>query len=411
MLFHRPTISSHINTPKYPTAIRVWVQFTASISSLRVKWRKDQMLDQAINNDKQWRLCAKVVKEVLNEPGQVIPLRYLEKRRERLRLPVKVDTFLSQNPLLFDVYYDRIKPKTQPVKFLKVSDRLQRVLDRNERVYRENEALIVAKLCKLLMMSRDNVVSADKLAHVKREFGFPNDFLVDLVPRYPDYFRLVGSPGDGNSYLELVSWNPRLAKSVIEQRADEESELTGIKIRPSFNWKLPSGFLIKKEMREWIRDWMERPYISPYDDASNFDQASLEMEKRTVGVFHELLSLSLYKRIPVPILGKFIEEYRFSNAFSSVFTRHSGIFYMSLKGGIKTAMLREAYKGDELIDRDPLLEVNDNFIELLAEGHKQREEQLKLKRQAVKDDTGVVPVGKSTLKDLDLTESEELYSS
>ncbi|CAH1431762.1 unnamed protein product [Lactuca virosa] len=140
-------------------------------------------------------------------------------------------------------------------------------------------------------------------------------------------------------------------------------------------------------MREWIRDWMELPYISPYDDASDLDQASQEMEKRTVGVFHELLSLSLYKRIPVPILGKFTEEYRFSNSFSSVFTRHSGIFYMSLKGGIKTAMLREAYKGDELIDRDPLLEINDNFILLLAEGHKQRIEKLNLQKQAVENNT------------------------
>ena len=59
-----------------------------------------------------------------------------------------------------------------------------------------------------------------------------------------------------------------------------------------------------------------------------------------VGVFHELLSLSLHKRIPVPILGKFCDEYRFSNAFSTTFTRHSGIFYLSLKGGIETAVLR-----------------------------------------------------------------------
>lgn len=396
---------------KNSTAIRVWVNFTASISSLKVVWRKDQKLDQAIQNDKSWRQCAKVVKEVSNEPGQVIPLRYLEKRRERLRLPIKIETFLSQNPLLFDVYYDQIKPKTQPVKFLKISDRLQRVLDENERIYLENELLIVAKLCKLLMMSKNNVVSADKLVHVKREFGFPNDFMEKLVPKYPDYFRLIGDGREGNSFLELVSWNPKFAKSVIEQRADEESELTGIKIRPSFNWKLPSGFLIRKEMREWIRDWMERPYISPYDDASSFNQASQEMEKRTVGVLHELLSLSLYKRIPVPILGKFTEEYRFSNAFSSVFTRHSGIFYMSLKGGIKTAMLREAYKGDELIDRDPLVKVNDNLVELLAEGRKQREEQLKLKKQAVKDDVDMVSMTNSTTNDLDLSESEELYSS
>ncbi|KAL8192052.1 hypothetical protein R6Q57_028173 [Mikania cordata] len=410
MLIHSPNLFSYFNVSRNSTAIRVWIQFTASISSLKVVWRKDRKLDQAIENDKSWRLCTKVVKEVLNEPGQIIPLRYLEKRRERLRLPIKIETFLSQNPVLFDVYYDRIKPKTQPVKFLRVSDRLQRVLDENERIYLENEPLIVAKLSKLLMMSKDNVVSTDKLVHVKRDFGFPNDFLVNLVPKYPDYFRLVGNPGEGNSFLELVSWNPRFAKSVIEQRADEESELTGVTIRPSFNWKLPPGFLIRKEMREWIRDWMERPYISPYDDASNLDQASQEMEKRMVGVFHELLSLSLYKRIPVPILGKFTEEYRFSNAFSSVFTRHSGIFYISLKGGIKTAMLREAYKGDELIDRDPLLKVNDNFVELLYEGHKQREEQLNLQKQAVKNDIDMVSIAKNTLNDLDLSESEELYN-
>lgn len=411
MFFHSHTISSYLNTSCSSTKIRVWIQFTAPISSLKVVWRKDKKLDQVIEDDKSWRQCAKVVKEVLNEPSQVIPLRYLEKRRERLRLPIKIRTLLSRYPGLFDVYYDRINPKAQPVKFLKISDRLQQVLDEEERIYLENEPLIVAKLCKLLMMSKDNVVSADKLVHVKREFGFPNDILINLVPRYPEYFKLTGSPGEGNSYLQLVSWNRNFARSVIEQRADEESELTGIKIRPSFNWKLPSGFFIRKEMREWIRDWMERPYISPYDDASNLDQASLEMEKRTVGVFHELLSLSLYKRIPVPILGKFTEEYRFSNAFSSVFTRHSGIFYMSLKGGIKTAVLREAYKGSVLIDRDPLLEIKDNFVELLAEGHRQRDIQLNYQKQEVQNNMEIVATRNGTLNDLELTESEELYSS
>lgn len=387
MIFNISTVSSHLkNNPKSLSQFRVWFQFSASISSLKVVWRKDNKLDQAIENDKQWRLCAKVVKEVLNEPGQVIPLRYLEKRRERLRLPVKIKTFLTRNPCLFDTYLDRIKPKTEPVPFLRVSNRLRRVLEEEERLYRENEPLIVAKLCKLLMMAKNNVVSVDKLVHVKREFGFPNGFLEDLVPRYPDCFRLVGSPGEGSLFLELASWKDEFAKSVIEERADKESEMTGIRVRPSFNWKLPPGCFLRKEMREWVRDWMELPYISPYEDASGLDQASREMEKRTVGVFHELLSLSIYKRIPVPILGKFTEDYRFSNAFSSVFTRQAGIFYMSLKGGIKTAMLREAYKGDELIDRDPLHKIKENFVELLAEGHRERVEQLRLQKESMQKD-------------------------
>ncbi|KAK4281141.1 hypothetical protein QN277_012666 [Acacia crassicarpa] len=357
-----------------------------SISSLKVEWMKDSKLDRAIEKDKRYKLCARVLKEVLNEPGQVIPLRFLEKRRERMRLNVRITTFLNQNPGMFDVYFDRIKRKSEPVRFLRVSDRLRNFLEEEQRIYRENEPLIVTKLCKLLMMSKNKVISADKLLHVKREFGFPNDFLVNLIPKYLQYFRLIGCPGEGKSFLELVSWDPEFAKSVIEQRAEGETKLTGIRVLPNFIVKLPPGFFLKQEMREWTRDWIELGYISPYEDVSHLDQASREMEKRTIGVFHELLSLSLYKRIPVPILGKFCDEYRFSNAFSSAFTRHSGIFYMSLKGGIKTAVLREAYKNDELIDRDPLLEIKGKFVELLEEGWRQRAEELRLQGEQSKKD-------------------------
>lgn len=399
MLFNLySSISSH-STSRI-SKLKSCVEFRTSISSLKVAWRKDHKLDQAIENDKQWRLCARVVKEVLNEPGQVIPLRYLEKRRERLRLPIKIQTFLSRNPGLFDIYMDRIRPKSDPVQFVRVSNRLRQFLEEEKRIYLENEPLIVSKLCKLLMMSKNRVVSADKLVEVKREFGFPNDFLVNLVPKYPEYFRLVGAPGEGKSYLELVSWNPDYAKSVIELRAEEESRLTGIKVRPSFNWKLPPGFFIKKEMREWVRDWLEIPYISPYGDVSQLEQSSREMEKRNVGVFHELLSISVYKRIPVPVLGKFCEDYRFSNAFASVFTRHSGIFYMSLKGGIQTAILREAYKGEELIDRDPLIEIKDKFVELLAEGHKWRSEQLKIQSAMIEKDMELMALRKTEINGL-----------
>lgn len=354
------------------------------ISSLKVVWRKDRKLDGAIENDKRYKLCYRVVKEVLNEPGQVIPLRYLEKRRERMRLKVGIQAFLTGNPGLFDSYYDRIKPRTNLVPFLRVSDRLKEFLEEERRIYAEHEPWIVSKLCKLLMMSKDKVLSVDKLVHVKREFGFPNDFLVNLVPKYPQYFRLSGCPGEGKSFLELVSWNNEFAKSVIERRAEEESRLTAIRVRPNFNVKLPVGFFLRKEMREWIRDWMELDHVSPYEDVSHLDQASREMEKRTVGVFHELLSLSLHKRVPVPILGKFSDEYRFSNAFSSAFTRHSGIFYLSLKGGIETAMLREAYKDDALIDWDPLLEIKGKFVALLEQGWRERAEQLRFHREEVK---------------------------
>uniref|UniRef100_A0A7N0U097 PORR domain-containing protein n=1 Tax=Kalanchoe fedtschenkoi TaxID=63787 RepID=A0A7N0U097_KALFE len=362
------------------------VKFTASMSNLKVAWRKDWRLDEAIQADKHYKLCARVVREMLNEPGQVIPLRYLENRRERLRSRVKIKTFIDRNPGLFETYYDKIKPKTVPVVFVRASERLEKFLEEEKRIYVENEMLIVAKLCKLLMMAKNKVISVEKLFHVKRDFGFPNDFMVSIVPKYDEYFRIVGDPGEGNSFLQLAKWNPEFAKSVIELRAEEEEALTGIGVRPNFNVKLPPGFVLKKEMREWVRDWLEMAYVSPYDNVSHLDQASPEMEKRTIGVFHELLSLSLLKRMPVPTIGKFSEEFRLSNAFSSAFTRHSGIFYLSLKGGIKTAVLREAYRGNQLVDRDPLLEINERFVNLLAEGHREKAEAMRLRREAVENE-------------------------
>ncbi|KAK8587746.1 hypothetical protein V6N13_086721 [Hibiscus sabdariffa] len=393
MLLKSQTIFSSVSglklNPKSFLNPNFTLQFNP-ISSLKVVWRKDRKLDRAIENDKRYKLCARVVREVLNEPGQAIPLCYLAKRRERLRLSVTVKTFINNNPGLFDTYYDRIRPKSDLVSFLRPSNRLRNFLEEEKRIYDENEELVVSKLCKLLMMSRYKVISVDKLVHVKREFGLPNDFLVNLVPKYSNYFRLTGSPGEGQSFLELVEWNPEFAKSVIELRAEEESRLTGIRVRPNFSYKLPPGFSLRKEMREWVRDWLELDYISPYEDASHLDQASREMEKRMVGVLHELLSLSLLKRVPVPILGKFTNDYRFSNAFSSAFTRHSGIFYVSIKGGIETAVLRESYEGDKLIDKDPLHEIKDKFVELLEEGWRERAEMSRLRTEQIKKDMEIM---------------------
>ncbi|PKA46406.1 hypothetical protein AXF42_Ash020297 [Apostasia shenzhenica] len=358
------------------------------VSSLKVAWRKEPSLDAAIERDKRYRLCARVVREVFNEPGCRIPVRYLEKRRQRLRLPFRVKTFLSRYPNLFDIYSDRIKPSSSPVPFLRPSSGLLSFISRQSSIRSRLEPLALSKLCKLLMMSRHRALPASKLFAVKRDFALPDDFLVSLVPRYPDLFRLVGGGGDdASSFLELVSWREEYAKSAIQIRADEESRLTGVRIRPNFSIRLPAGFYLRREMREWTRDWLELPYISPYEDASGLHPSSPEMEKRSVAVFHELLSLSMMRRMAVPVVGKFCEEYRFSNAFGNTFTRHPGIFYVSLKGGIKTAMLREAYdENGDLVDRDPFLEMKDKFVEMMEEGHREWMESIRSKRDAVQKD-------------------------
>ncbi|KAL6626319.1 hypothetical protein ACP70R_030045 [Stipagrostis hirtigluma subsp. patula] len=357
---------------------RLPLSTTRCISSLKVPWRRDPALDAAIARDRRFRLASRLVREVLLSPGRRLLLRFLNRRRERIRLPVRVPTFLRRYPTLLSV-----SPPPEPV--ASPSPQLLAFLDFASRLHELHAPLLASRLAKLLMMSSSRALPVCKIAAAKRDFGLPDDFLVSLVPRYPHLFRLVGDPGpdaSGNAFLELVSWDDRLAKSVIELRADKEADVVGIRPRPNFTVKLPRGFYLKKEMREWVRDWLELPYVSPYASASELHPASPEAEKRLIGVLHEVLSLSVERRMAVPIIGKFCEEYRLSNAFANAFTRHPGIFYVSLKGGIKTAVLREAYNEDgELVDRDPMIELKERFVAIMDEGHKEYLEGLRRKNE------------------------------
>lgn len=353
------------------------------ISSLKVPWKRDPALDAAIARDRRFLQASRLVREVLLSPGRRLLFRYLTKRRERIKLPVHVPTFLRHYPTLLAV-------SAPPEPVASPSPHLLAFLDFASRLYELHAPLLASRLAKLLMISSTRALPVTKIAAAKRYFGLPDDFLASLVPRYPGLFRLVGDPGpdaSGNAFLELVAWDDELAKSVIEAKADKEADVVGIRPRPNFTVKLPKGFYLKKEMREWVRDWLELPYISPYADASGLHPASPEAEKRSIGVLHEVLSLTVERRMAVPIIGKFCDEYKLPNAFANAFTRHPGIFYVSLKGGIKTAVLREAYdENGELIDRDPMLELKERFVAIMEEGHKQYLEDLKRKREALQKD-------------------------
>ncbi|KAF8661845.1 hypothetical protein HU200_056803 [Digitaria exilis] len=356
------------------------------ISSLKVPWKRDPFLDASITRDRRFRQASRLVREVLLSPDRRLRYRYLTKRRERIKLPVRVPTFLSRYPTLLSV-----SPPPEPI--ASPSPQLLDFLDFASQLYEHHAPLLASRLAKLLMISSTRALPVTKIAAAKRDFGLPDDFLSSLVPKYPDLFRLVGDPGpdaSGNAFLELVTWDDKLAKSVVELKADKEADVIGIRPRPNFTVKLPRGFHLKKEMREWVRDWLELPYVSPYADASTLHPASPEAEKRTIGVLHEVLSLTVERRMAVPIIGKFCEEYRLPNAFANAFTRHPGIFYVSLKGGIKTAVLREAYdeKG-ELVDIDPMLELKERFVAIMEEGHKKYLDDLKRKREALEKEREV----------------------
>uniref|UniRef100_A0A804M8F3 PORR domain-containing protein n=1 Tax=Zea mays TaxID=4577 RepID=A0A804M8F3_MAIZE len=194
------------------------------ISSLKVPWKRDPALDAAIARDRRFLQASRLVREVLLSPGRRLLFRYLTKRRERIKLPVHVPTFLKRYPTLLAV-------SAPPEPVASPSPHLLAFLDFASRLYELHAPLLASRLAKLLMISSTRALPVTKIAAAKRYFG--------------------------------------------------------IRPRPNFTVKLPKGFYLKKEMREWVRDWLELPYISPYADASGLHPASPEAEKRSIGVLHE----------------------------------------------------------------------------------------------------------------------------
>ncbi|KAI4317925.1 hypothetical protein L6164_025751 [Bauhinia variegata] len=107
---------------------------------------------------------------------------------------------------------------------------------------------------------------------------------------------------------------------------------------------------------------MEFP--SPYLNARRFDIADPKSRKRVVAVLHELLSLTMEKRMTSAQLDAFHAEYFLPSKLLLCLIKHHGIFYLTNKGVRSTVFLKEAYLGSNLVDKCPLLQLNEKFVAL-----------------------------------------------
>lgn len=236
------------------------------------------------------------------------------------------------------------------------------LVEEEESVREQQEEVMVEKLAKLLMMSCNRRLNVVKFNELKRNFGFPDDYLVGILPKYPEMFRIVNRGGGKRSTMEieLISWDPKLAVSAIEASAREKN------IGPGFEFCLPLSWI---KSRERFLEFNESiPYISPYSEVGCSEEGSKEMEKRVVSLVHELLSLTLWKKASIIKLGHFRREFGLPEKLNALLLRHPGIFYVSNKYQIYTVLLREGYCGSELINKDPLVVVKEKFGELMQEG-------------------------------------------
>ncbi|KAL2324625.1 hypothetical protein Fmac_023683 [Flemingia macrophylla] len=307
--------------------------------------KKEAELESALSRNRRWVVNNQIKNIILRYPNKEIPMATLQKKFKSLDLQGKARNWLSKYPSCFEIHGDRCR----------LTKRLTSLVAEEHSLLEAQQPFLARRLAKLLMLTLRKRLTLLKINEFKRAFGLPDDYLITIVPRYPDLFRIVDHTGRRSSLaVELLRWDPHLAVSALQSAAP-----------PRFSCCLPSSWV---KSWERFREFDQVPYFSPYSDPRGLVEGSREMEKRNVGLVHELLSLTLWKRFSIVKLGHFRREFLLPDRLNVLLLRHPGIFYVSNKYRIYTVLLREAYAGSRLVDKDPLVVVKDKFGELMQEG-------------------------------------------
>lgn len=317
--------------------------------------RKDPDLESTLSRNKRWIVNSRLKNIILRCPKQVAPVKFLQKKFKTLDLQGKALNWLKKYPCCFDVYLE------EDEYYCRLTKPMMALVEEEELVKEAQEPVLADRLAKLLMMSVGQRLNVVKLNELKRSFGFGDDYVVRIVPKYADVFRLVNYSGRKSSMeIELLSWKPELAVSAVEAAAGNECGS-----EPGFSCSLPTTWT-----NPWERfmEFNASPYISPYRQLGEVVEGSKESEKRSVGLVHELLSLTLWKKLSMVKLSHFKKEFGLPEKLNGMLLKHPGIFYVSNKYQVHTVLLREGYDGSELVHKDPLVVVKDKFGELMQQG-------------------------------------------
>ncbi|XP_038886354.1 protein WHAT'S THIS FACTOR 1 homolog, chloroplastic [Benincasa hispida] len=316
--------------------------------------KKDPDLESALSRNRRWIANNQIKNIILRCPDQATPVKFLQKKFKTLDLQGKALNWLKKYPCCFEVYLHNDE------RYFRLTKRMMALVEEEEAVKDMQEPVVVKRLAKLLMMASNQRLNVVKLGELKQNFGLSDDYLIRIVPKYSDMFRIVNYTGKKNSMeIELISWKPELAISNIESSACKHG------VEPAFSCSLPTT---------WVNSWEKfhefnaSPYVSPYENPAGLVQGTKEMEKRIVGLIHEILSLTLWKKASIIKLGHFSREFGLPLKLNALLLKHPGIFYVSNKYQIYTVVLREGYNGSKLIEKDPLVVVKEKFGELMQEG-------------------------------------------
>ncbi|GER25279.1 ubiquitin carboxyl-terminal hydrolase family protein [Striga asiatica] len=328
-----------------------------AVSSL--KCPRDRGLDHAVERERHLKPLLNLKNLILSEPSKSIPLSLITESRETLGIPFRPIEFIRKYPSIFQEFHPgslNIQPH------IKLAPEIISLNSEENLIYQrvDYKQEVARRLLKLLMIGRINKIPILLLERLKWELGLPPDYQKDVIPEFPDYFRVVNekSLGESEKILELVCWTEEFAVSEMEKKGAKGG-------KTQFFLQYSTGFEMDKKYKKWVEEWQKLPYISPYENAMHLAAKTDESDKWAVSVLHELLNIFVGKKVERNSL-LFLGEYLgMRSRFKLAFLQHPGIFYLSSKTGTRTVVLREGYKRGALIERHPLMDMRFKYVQLM----------------------------------------------
>lgn len=356
---------------------------------------KNRSLDHIIDTETDLKAACLLKDAIKRSPTGFLTAKSVSEWQKLLGLTVPVLRFMRRYPTLFNEF-----PHAQYTNLpcFRLTETALLLDSQEQTIHQTYESDTVERLCRVLMMMKSQTVPLQSLHPLKWDLGLPVNFEKVLIPKYPDHFQFAKAP-NGTRSLRLVQWREEFAVSAL-QKSNETSE-KGKEYRQfksgytalTFPMSFPKGYGGQRKVRAWMDEFHKLPYISPYDDSKRIDPDSELMEKRVVGVLHELLSLTIHKKTKRNYVRSLREELILPHKFTRLFTRYPGIFYLSLKCKTTTVALREGYRRGKLANPHPLARLREKFYHVMRTGLLYRDRGVKMIPQEillndVEDETG-----------------------
>ena len=145
---------------------------------------------------------------------------FLQKKFKSLDLQGKALNWLKKYPCCFETYLEKDEYHCRLTK------KMMFLVEEEENVKDMQEPVVVERLAKLLMMVANHRLNVSKLNEVGRSLELPDDYLIRIIPKYLDMFRVINYSGIKSSMeIELFKWDQDLAVSAIEKVAQKKSPI------------------------------------------------------------------------------------------------------------------------------------------------------------------------------------------